>query len=109
MLPRRWVMTINCVLLVMRRRYAAKRSTVDVVQGGLDLIQHAERRRTDLHNGKIQRNGHQCLFATGKQFQMGDDLARRLDRNLDARMENILRVGQGEVCRPTPKQFLKGL
>ena len=40
---------------------------------------------------------------------MGDDLARRLDRNLDARMENILRVGQGEVCRPTPKQFLKGL
>ena len=40
---------------------------------------------------------------------MGDDLARRLNRNLYARMENILRVGQGEVCRPAPEQFLKGL
>ena len=62
---------------------------VGLVQGGLDLVHHAEGRGVDLENGKVQGDGHEGLFAAGQQGDGFQLLARGLHLDLDAAVEDV--------------------
>jgi hypothetical protein len=48
---------------------------VDVVERGLDLVHHVERRRATTEHGEQERERGQRTFATGQQRQLADVLA----------------------------------
>ena len=80
-----------------------------VIQGGLDLVHHHEGGGPDLQNGEIQGDGHECLFPAGEQ---GDDLqrlARGLHFDLDAAVEDVLRVLQLQRGLAAPEELCEGL
>ena len=57
---------------------------VPVVQGGVDLVQHTERRWPYLQNCEIQRNGDKGLFTTGKERDGLELLSGWLHTDLNA-------------------------
>ena len=69
---------------------------VRLVERRLDLIHDAERRRMNLQDGEVQRDGDERLFAAREQRDGLERLARRLDLDLDAAGEHIVFVLQLE-------------
>ena len=63
---------------------------VAVVQRGVDLVEHAERRGPDLEDGEIERDGDEGLLAAGEQRDGLDLLAGRLDA--DALIDRLNRL-----------------
>ena len=73
---------------------------VDVVEGGLDLVQDVERARPREEDGEHERQRHERLLAARQQGQPLGGLARRGHLDLDARLALLLllvRVGLGRV------------
>ena len=58
----------------------------------LDFIQHAERNRSDFEDRKQERDRRQGPFPAGKQAQVLQLFARRLSDNIDARLEQVIRI-----------------
>ena len=77
---------------------------VDVVEGGLDLVEHVERARPGLEQRDEERHGGQRALATGQQRQPLDLLARRAGLDLDAGGEHVLRVGQHQPASTAGEQ-----
>ena len=89
MVPRRCVMTINCVFPLKLAQVAREAFDIPVVQRGVDLVEHAERRRPHLQNGKIQRDGDKGLLAAGQQRDGLELLAGRLHANFNAARQRL--------------------
>ena len=51
---------------------------VDVVERGLDLVHHVERRRAASEHGEQERQGDEGALTTGQQRELLDVLARGL-------------------------------
>ena len=81
---------------------------VDLIQRRLDLIHHAERSGTDLHDRKVQRDGDQRLLAAGERLQMHHDLTGRVDDDVNAGGEDVLGVGQLQMTLAAAEQLLEG-
>ena len=60
-------------------------------------------------DGKVQSNGHKGLLAAGKQRNGFQRLARRLGLDLDAAVQNVLRVLQLQLGLTAAEQLHKGL
>ena len=69
---------------------------IPVVQRGVDLVEHAERRRPHLQNGKIQRDGNKGLLTAGQQRDGLELLAGRLHTNFNAARQRLRAVLQLE-------------
>lgn len=67
---------------------------VHVVQGGLDLVHHVERRRARLKDRDQERNRGQGTLAARQQRQTLHLLAGGPSLNLDASREHVLRIGE---------------
>ena len=80
---------------------------VDLVKRRLDFVHHAEGRRTNLHDREVQRDRDKRFFTAGERLQMDDDLARRMDDDIDARGEDILGIGELEVRLAAAKELLE--
>ena len=63
----------------------------------------------DLENGKIQRDGHESLFAAGQQRNRFQRLARGLDLDLDAAVQDILLILQFQRGFAAAEQFQERL
>src|SRR5713101_983734 len=72
---------------------AAEAVDIGVVEGGVDLVQHADRRRVGEEHGKEQRQPGQGLLAAREQRHHLQPLARRARHDLEAGLERVsLRV-----------------
>ena len=67
---------------------------ITVIQRRVDLVQHAKRRRTDLQNCKIQRNGNKCFFTAGKERDGFQLFSGRLHTDINAAAQRISGVLQ---------------
>ena len=71
---------------------AAEAVDIGVVQGRVDLVQHADRRRVGEEDGKEQRQRGQRLLAAREQRQRLQFLAGRARHDLEPGLERILLV-----------------
>ena len=77
---------------------------VDVVERGLDLVHHVERRRPAAEHGEQERQRGQAALATGQQRQLLDVLAARLGLDLDARVEQVVGRREHELAGAAGEQ-----
>ena len=82
---------------------------VPVVQGRIDLVQDAKRCRTDLQNGKVQCRCHEGFLAAGEQSNGLHLLSGRLNPDLNATGQGILRILQQQLALAAAEHFLKDL
>ena len=102
-------MVMNWVLAAHAPQVLGEPRHVHVVQGGFNLVQHAEGRRVDPHNGKVDGDGHQGLLPAGEGLDVGDDLPRRVDLDLNAGGEHVAVVGEGKLRRAAAEQLPEDL
>ena len=67
---------------------------VHVVQGRLNLVHDAEGRGVDLQDGEVQGDGHKGLLSAGQQGDGFQSFPRRLGLDLNAAVQDVLRVLQ---------------
>ena len=96
-------------LIRQRPHIAGGTHHVGLVQRCLDLVHDAERGGMHFQDGKVQSNGHKGLLAAGKQRNGFQRLARRLGLDLDAAVQNVLRVLQLQLGLTAAEQLHKGL
>ena len=82
---------------------------VHVVKRGLDLVEHAERRRPELEYRKVQRDGDERLFAAREQRQRFHRLARRADADVDAAAQHVRRIRQRQLGAAAAEYLAEGL
>ena len=82
---------------------------VGVVQGGLDLVHHHEGGGAYLEDGKVEGNGHEGLLTAGQQGEHLQCLAGRLHPNLNAAIQDILRVLQLQGGLTASEELSEGL
>src|SRR5581483_1018752 len=71
-----------------------KTTDIGVVQRRVDFIQHAERTRTNEEQGKGKTQRRKRLLTTGEELQRTQPLPRRLHRNLDATLGEVLSISE---------------
>ena len=81
---------------------------VRVIQRSFDLIQNTEWRGFELEHGEQQRNGGQRALAAGEQAQKLTFLSRRLNNNVNAAVQRILRVHQEQLRLAAAKEAREG-
>ena len=90
-----------------------KANHVGLVQGRLDLVHDTEGGGMDLQDRKIQGDGHKGLLSAGEQGDGLEGLSRRLRLDLNAAVQDILRVLQlqrgGAAAEQLQERGLKGL
>ena len=99
-----WLTTMQLGLLAELGDEAEEAVQVDVVERGLDLVHHVERRRPAAEHGEQERQRGERALATGQQRQLLDVLARRLGLDLDAGVEQVVGVGEHEPARAAGEQ-----
>ena len=62
-----WVMTMSCDVSRSSVQHAEQALQVGVVQRGLDLVKHVERRRSGLEDGDETGDRGQRAFTAGQQ------------------------------------------
>ena len=82
---------------------------VDVVERGLDLVHHVERRRAAAEHGEQERQRGEAALATRQQRQLLDVLAARLGLDLDARVEQVVGLGEHELAGAAGEQHREQL
>jgi len=83
---------------------------VDVVEGGLDLVHHVERRRPAAeHREQVGQRGQRPLAAR-QQRQLLDVLARRLGLDLDTAVERVVSelLSSGPEAVRAAKELIRG-
>ena len=78
---------------------------VYVVQSRLNLVHHAEGRRMNLQNRKIQRDRHECLFPAGKARYTYLTDQRNDVETAKEELEGIIEDITGEMTRIFAEQF----
>src|SRR5690606_17341594 len=81
---------------------------VGFVQWRVHLVQHTERARLDQVDGEQQRERGERAFAAAQQVDPLGPLATRGSRDLDGRLERVVRVGQPDVTLAALEQRLEG-
>ncbi len=80
---------------------------VHVVERGLHLVHHVERRRPGAeHREQVRQRGQRALAAR-QQRQLADVLARRPGLELDAGLEQVVRIGEPEPTLTTGEEGLE--
>ena len=74
----------QCCFLTEFLQQVAEPSHIRFIQSRIDLIHHAERRRTDPQQGEDQRNRGQAALSAGKQREFLFPVARQLCLDLSA-------------------------
>ncbi len=77
---------------------------VDVVERGLHLVHHVERRRPRPEDRHQHRHRGQRLLATGQQRQPLDLLARRPGLDLDAGGQHVVGIGEQQPALAAGEQ-----
>ena len=77
---------------------------VHVVERGLDLVHHVEGRGPAAEHGEQIGQRREGSLATGQQGELLDVLAARLGLDLDAGVEQVVRIGQHELADATREQ-----
>ncbi len=77
---------------------------VDVVERGLDLVHHVERRRPGPEDRHQHRHRRQRLLATGQQREPLDLLAGRARLDLDAGGQHVVGVGEQQPALAAGEQ-----
>jgi 3-hydroxy acid dehydrogenase/malonic semialdehyde reductase len=80
---------------------------VDLVEGGVGLIQNAERRRPVLEDREQQRQRHQGALAARKQADILQFFAGRLGEDFNTGIERILRILEPHTGLASTKQLAK--
>ena len=81
---------------------------VDLVQGGLDLVEDAEGGGVDLQNGEEQSNADEGLLTTRELHEVLDDLSGRGGLDLDTGFQHVLGIRQGDLGRAASEQLGEG-
>ena len=77
---------------------------IGIIQGSLNFVQDAEGSRLQLQHGEEDGNGRQCPLTAGKQGQQLQLLSRGLSINLNAAVQGIVRIHQGQRRMTAAKQ-----
>ena len=92
-----WWLTIEQLRLAAELGDQAEEAVqVDVVERGLDLVHHVERRRPAAEHGEQERQRGQAALAARQQRELLDVLAARLGLDLDAGVEQVVGLGEHE-------------
>ena len=78
---------------------------VDLVQRRFDLVENTEGGGVGLQDRKEQRNADKGLLTTRQLHQILDDLSRRRRLDLNAALQNVVGVGQRQLCTTAAEQF----
>ena len=77
---------------------------VDVVEGRLDFVHQVEGGGTAAEHGEQEGQRHQGALAAGEQRQAPDVATGRAHLHLDAGVEEVFRIGEGEPARAPGEQ-----
>src|SRR3954465_2931485 len=88
-------------LLPKLMNQAKESMQVDVVQRGLHLVHHIERRRATAEDGEQVCERGQRPLATRQQRQLLHVLATRFGLDLDAGVEEVVRIGEDKAADAT--------
>ena len=98
MVRRWWLITMSCVVLRSTSMASRRRSRLEVVEGGLDLVEHVE--AAPCACGRRQRGARgpsSERYAAREQRHLGDPLAAGLGHDLDACGGGVVGHGHLEV------------
>ena len=90
------VMRMNWVCSCMPAQHLDEPSDVGIVERRVDLVEQAERAGLVLEEREHQRDRGQRLLAAGEQLDALQALARRLRDDLDAALDRVVLVEQGQ-------------
>ena len=79
----------------LQNRYEA--ADIGLIQGGIELIQYAERRGAYLVDGEKQRHGGHGLLPAGEEGYRFELFARRPRHDLDARLQDVALIYQAQL------------
>ena len=96
-----WLTISSCASRRNSCDQAEEAVQVDVVERGLDLVHHVERRRPAAEHGEQVRQRGQAALAARQQRQLLHVLAARLGLDLDAGVQQVVGVWSARAC-PTP-------
>ena len=82
---------------------------VYIIERGFDLIEHAERRRPQLENRKVQRNSDKRLFTARKQRNRFNRLARWRHADVDTAVQNIRGIGKLQFGVSAAENLAEGI
>ena len=82
----------------------AEPADVRIVERGVDLVEHADRRRIGQEDGEQQRERGQRLLAAGQQRERLQALARRARHDLQAGLERVVGIDQREMGAAAAEQ-----
>ncbi len=89
--------------------HVVKTADIGIIQRGIDLIENTKGRRLDEKDGENQCDRGQGLFPAGKQVHALQLLTRRLHRNIDARLQQVLFIGKFQLGLAAEKKSRKDL
>ena len=92
-----------------RSEVPGKPRPIGLIQRRLDLVHHAEGRGPDPQNGKVQCDGHQRPLPAGEQADAPLPLSRRLGLDVDAAVQGVSLVFQGQHPLAPAEELGKGL
>ena len=81
---------------------------VGVVEGSVELVEHAERRGLHHIDGEEQCDGGHGPLAAGEQRDAAQLGARGLGDNFDAALKRVFGLNHGKVGRATHEEALEG-
>ena len=82
---------------------------IDVVEGGLHLVEQVEGRRPAAEDGEQERQGCERALPTGQERELAHVLAVRASLNLDAGVEGVVGIGEPEAAGAAGEQRLEQL
>ena len=103
------VIRMNCERSVIDANHLVVSSDVGLVERGIDLVEDAERRRSNLENGEDEAHRGERLLAAAHELDAGELLARRLGDDVDSRLEHVLGVGQSQLGATAAEHARKDL
>src|SRR5687767_15920644 len=81
---------------------------VDVVEGGLDLVEDVEGAGAGPEDGEVEGQGDQAALAAREQRQAPDLLARRARLDLDAAGQEVVGLGEDQAALAAGEQQPEG-
>ena len=82
---------------------------VYIIERGFDLIEHAKRRRPQLEDRKVQRNGNKRLFTAREQRNCFNRLARRRHADVDTAVQDIRGIGKLQFSMSAAEDLAEGI
>ncbi len=96
-------------LVLKRPQELLEAPYIAVIQGRVHLVQKAERAGPHAEDGKEQGQCRKGLLPRGEEGDVGEFLSRRLHLDINARLEEVLLVGQNQTGEAATEKFLEHL